>query len=71
MAYRLGRFFNATVNRAKQQATQIAKMQTSMRWMTAAGRYGGTKPVCIALVRSTHAPIPTPKKVSAYEARDY
>src|ERR1700733_2611186 len=65
MTYRLGRFFNDTENRAKQQATQMAKMQTSMRWMTAAGRYGGTKPICIALVRSIQAPIPTPKKLSA------
>ena len=33
ITYRPGRFFNATVSRAHHETTQIAKMQTSMRWL--------------------------------------
>jgi hypothetical protein len=36
--------------------------------MTAVGRVAGTKPVCIALARSTHAPSPTPRKLSAFDS---
>ena len=64
-SHRRGRFFNAKLNRAKQQTTQMAKTQTSMRWITAVGRFPGTKPVSNALTKSIHAPTPTPKKLAS------
>lgn len=36
--------------------------------MTAVGRFAGIKPVSVALAKSIHAPIPTPKKLSAFSS---